>query len=134
MLPKVFDKGTAHPDIAVHGDARDDADFTGDGDRVRYVVDAGGAAAPFTVEATLLFQPIGFRWADNLRAYDAAEPARFVKYFDAMASETAASLSRAAATVGSAPIPQAPLSAPAAPDGPAPHPRRTSRPSPPPRR
>jgi len=95
LLPKGFDKATAHADIAVHGDAREDADFTGDGDRVRYVVDTAGASAPFTVEATLLFQPIGFRWADNLRAYQAAEPMRFVKYFDAMSGESAATVARA---------------------------------------
>jgi len=99
LLPKGFDKGTAHADIAVHGDAREDTDFTAEGDRIRYVVDASGAAAPFTVEATLLFQPIGFRWADNLRPYKADEPARFVKYFDAMSAETAAILSRATASV-----------------------------------
>jgi hypothetical protein len=98
LLPKGFDKATAQADIAVHGDARDDADFTGDGDRVRYVIDVGGAAGPFSIDATLLFQPIGFRWADNLRAYKAGEPSRFVTFFDQMSRQTAAPLSRAAAT------------------------------------
>ena len=99
LLPAGFDKRTAHADIAVHGEARDDADFTAEGDRVRYVVDVDAASAPFTVEATLLFQPIGFRWADNLRAYQADEPSRFVKYYDAMSSASAATLTRAATTV-----------------------------------
>ena len=99
LLPKGFDKATAHPDVAVHGEARDDADFDGDGDRVRYVIDVGAAATPLTIEVTLLFQPIGFRWADNLRAYKADEPSRFVTYFDAMAAESAATLSRAETTV-----------------------------------
>ena len=38
LLPRGFDKATAAPDIAVHGGAARDADFTGGGDRVRYVV------------------------------------------------------------------------------------------------
>ena len=36
LLPHGFDKRTAEPDIAVHGAALDDPDFTGAGDRVRY--------------------------------------------------------------------------------------------------
>ena len=38
LLPRGFDKATAVPDIAVHGDAARDADFTDAGDRVRYIV------------------------------------------------------------------------------------------------
>ena len=41
---------------------------------------------PFAVEAELLYQPIGYRWAHNLEKYDAPEPKRFVNYFNAMAS------------------------------------------------
>ncbi len=69
------------PTVAVHGDAAADADFIGGGDRVRYSVDAGSTAAgPFTITAKLWFQPIGYRWAVNLRGYDAPEPRRFVRY------------------------------------------------------
>ena len=99
ILPHGFDKGTAHADVAVHGTARDDADFTGGGDRVQYLVDVRGASGPLTVEADLLYQPIGFRWAENLRGYNAAEPSRFVKYYDAMAPDSAATLSRATISV-----------------------------------
>ena len=38
LLPHGFDKQTADKDIAVLGDAADDANFTGAGDRVRYSV------------------------------------------------------------------------------------------------
>ena len=99
LLPRGFEKARAHADVAVHGDARDDEDFTGDGDRVQYQVDVSAASGALTVEAALLFQPIGFRWAENLRAYEAAEPARFVKYFDSMAAESATTLSQATARV-----------------------------------
>ncbi|HUE90225.1 MAG TPA: hypothetical protein VMO26_29430 [Vicinamibacterales bacterium] len=66
------------PDVAVHGDAMSDPDF-GVGDIVRYSVDVSRAQGPFTVDAQLWYQPIAYRWADNLRTYDAFEPQRFVR-------------------------------------------------------
>jgi hypothetical protein len=91
LLPRGFDKATAHPDIAVHGEARNDATFTGDGDRVRYFLPA--ATADIHVE--LRYQPIAFRWAHNLRAYDAPEPRRFVDYFTAMATDSSVVVAQA---------------------------------------
>lgn len=99
LLPRGFDKATAGPDIAVHGGAREDADFTAGSDRVEYAIDVSGTQGALTVEAELLFQPIGFRWAENLRAYTGTEPARFTKYYDAMSGGTAAPLARATVTV-----------------------------------
>jgi hypothetical protein len=55
-------------------------------------------AGPYGVEVLLRFQPIGFRWADNLRGFGAAETARFVSYFDSMAGQSSAVLARAAFT------------------------------------
>ncbi len=96
LLPRGFDKRTADPDIAVHGGALDDADFAGGSDRTRYSVSVAGARGPFVVEAELLYQPIGFRWANNLKPYAAAaEPKRFVGYYDEMASASATTLARA---------------------------------------
>lgn len=91
LLPRGFDKATAHADIAVHGGARGDADFTAAGDRVRYRVGVAGAAGPFTVEVELRYQAIGYRWASNLENYDAPEPKRFVGYYRAM-SQSASEL------------------------------------------
>jgi hypothetical protein len=99
LLPDGFDKATAPPDIAVHGAAASDADFAGGADRVRYAVPIGQATGPFRVNVQLYYQPIGFRWADNLRAYDAFETRRFVRYWDAMSGASAVSLAGAAATV-----------------------------------
>ena len=65
------------------GAAAADADFTGSGDRVRYRVPMSD---PGTIEVELRYQPIGFRWARNLAAYDAPEPRRFVDYYDEMAA------------------------------------------------
>jgi len=95
LLPRGFDKRTAEPDVAVHGGALDDPDFIGASDRVRYAVDVAGARGPFSVAAELLYQPIGFRWANNLKTYNAAEPRRFTGYFDAMAASSVAALARA---------------------------------------
>jgi hypothetical protein len=94
LLPRGFDKGTAEPDIAVIGEAAADADFTGGGDRVRYSVPVSERDGPFQVEAELLYQPIGFRWAHNLRPYDASEPKRFVEYYQAMSTSATATLAR----------------------------------------
>lgn len=95
LLPSGFKKETAEPDIAVVGDASDDPNFTDAGDLVQYSVNTGDAQGPFRVEVELWYQPIGFRWAHNLSPYKAAEPQRFVGYYDSMASATAVVLARA---------------------------------------
>ena len=63
LLPRGFDKQTAAAEIAVFGGAAADPDFTGEADRVRYRVVAAGAAS---VQVELRYQPIGYRWAQNL--------------------------------------------------------------------
>jgi hypothetical protein len=98
LLPRGFDKNTAEPDVAVHGEALDDPDFGAAGDRVRYVVPIGSAAGPFTVVAELLYQPIGFRWASNLKPYNAGEPQRFTGFYAAMASTATTTLAKTSVT------------------------------------
>jgi hypothetical protein len=99
LLPRGFDKRTAHADVAVHGEAAHDDDFKAGGDRVRYVVDVGEVRGPFTIEAALRYQPVAYRWARNLARYDAPEIARFVSCFDGMASGSTADIATAAVTV-----------------------------------
>jgi hypothetical protein len=94
LLPHGFDKASAPKDIAVAGDAASDANFTGAGDRVRYSIAVSGQG-PFTIEAELLYQPVGYRWANNLKKYDAFEPRRFNGYYDAMGPATTALLAAA---------------------------------------
>jgi hypothetical protein len=98
LLPKGFDKRTAGMDVAVWGGALDDADFTAGGDRVRYSIEIGGAKGPFRIEAELCFQPIAYRWAMNLKHYDAAEPRRFTGNYEAMAPASAIVIARADAS------------------------------------
>jgi hypothetical protein len=86
ILPTGFDKQKAEADVAVHGEALPDGDFVDGSDRVRLRVPVGQGAAPFKVEAELLYQPIGFRWADNLRGIDAPEPRVFTRAYTALAA------------------------------------------------
>jgi len=95
LLPDGFDKQTADKDVAVIGEALNDPGFTGGIHRIRYWASFGAAAGPFTIDAELWFQPIGVRWANNLKLYNLAdEPRRFNTYFDSMQSSTAALLAR----------------------------------------
>jgi hypothetical protein len=99
LLPRGFDKTRVPADVAVHGDAVTDADFIASRDRVHYDIPLGDANGPLTVTVRLWFQPIGFRWAENFRGYDAPEPRRFVRYWDAMAASSATVVADAVATV-----------------------------------
>jgi hypothetical protein len=97
LLPRGFEKTTADKDIAVVGDASQDPDFGAAGDRLRYSVGVEGSDGPWHIDVELRFQSIGFRWADNLRKYDAPEPRRFVTYYDAMSTVSSEILARASA-------------------------------------
>jgi hypothetical protein len=89
LLPRGFHKETAPPDIAVYGDALADPRFSDHGHIVRYSVDVGNSVGPFEVDVELWYQPIGYRWANNLKGYDADEPHRFTGYYDSMGTGTA---------------------------------------------
>lgn len=98
LLPRGFDKATAPTGIAVQGSAATDVDFAGGRDRVRYLVQTGNAAGPFTVRAELRYQSIGYRWAENLRRYKSMETERFVRYYDSLADTSSVALAEASAT------------------------------------
>ena len=95
LLPRGFDKATAEADIAVRGGAANDRDFAGGGDRVRYRIPTGGSTGPFTTDVELRYQPISYRWAHNLSAYDAPEPKRWVGYYDQLSPGSSTVLARA---------------------------------------
>jgi hypothetical protein len=97
LLPSGFNKQSAEADIAVVGRAAADENFTGKGSVVHYVVPVGYAPGPFRVDAELWYQPIGYRWAHNLGAYHAAEPQRWVRYYEQAARESAIVLASAEA-------------------------------------
>jgi hypothetical protein len=95
LLPNGFDKASADPIVAVHGEAERDDDFTGGGDRTRYSLPVGDAAGPLQADVELMFQPIAYRWSMNLKKYDAAETKRFVGYYEQTAPSSAVSLGAA---------------------------------------
>lgn len=100
LLPRGFDKQTAEADVAVHGSAATDTDFAAGGDRVRYRVDLGAASrGPLRVAVELLYQSIGYRWAENLRGYDSSETRRFVRYYSDNAAASASRLAAAATEI-----------------------------------
>ena len=63
------------------------------------MVQVGSAPGPLHVEATLWYQPIGYRWARNLAEYPTEESALFGGYVDSMAASSAALVARDAVTV-----------------------------------
>ena len=87
LLPSGFEKAAQYEDIAVRGGAREDDDFQGGGDEIQYIVNVGSTEGPFTVTVELLYQSIGYRWAENLRKYDAPEIDRFMGYYDAVPNQ-----------------------------------------------
>jgi hypothetical protein len=98
LLPRGFDKQTAGWDIAVKGEAAQDPDFGDRGDSIRYSVTVDDAQGPFQVEVELWYQPISYRWAHNLRSYDAFEPKRFFGYYETMSPSSGIMLVRTSAT------------------------------------
>lgn len=86
LLPAGFNKSTAPPQVAVHGEAATDENFVGGEDRVTYRVLLDKITGPLEVEAELVYQTLGFRWAHNLREFDDPEQApeivRFLKYYE----------------------------------------------------
>ncbi|MCW9705708.1 hypothetical protein [Fodinibius salsisoli] len=95
ILPDGFDKITAEDEISVQGPAMGDLDFIGGSDQVTYRVDIEGIKGMLQVKAELWYQPIGFRWAQNLTPYDSPETNRFVDYYDSMSGESAVKLAGA---------------------------------------
>ncbi|HKL27564.1 MAG TPA: hypothetical protein VJ910_15170 [Desulfuromonadales bacterium] len=91
--PRGFDKDAVPEDVAVQGKAFRDADFQAGQDEIRYSIPLEGQG-PYMVEAELWYQPIAFRWARNLAAYQAAEARRFVAYYQGMADQSAVRLAR----------------------------------------
>lgn len=101
ILPDGFDKKAASADIAVHGKAMGDANFTAGSSTTQYAVSTHGAAGPFRISAELIYQPVGYRWAHNLASYKAEEPQRFVHEYEQAAANSALVLAHAEASSGS---------------------------------
>ena len=99
ILPAGFDKQSAPPDVAVHGEAAADPDFTAGSSTTHYAIATGSTAGPFHIAVELIYQPVGFRWAQNLAPYKADEPQRFVHYYTQAAAHSAIVLAKSETTV-----------------------------------
>jgi hypothetical protein len=86
LLPEGFDKATAEEDIAANGAAAEDNDFVGGSDCLNYLVSVKEHKGPFQVNVELWYQPIGYRWAQNLKQQNGAEIDRFVSYYTEFSS------------------------------------------------
>ncbi len=84
LLPSGFEKSAPYEDIAVRGEAREDVNFVGGGDEVEFIAQVGNGAGPFTVQVELLYQSVGFRWAENLNAIDDPIIANFGDFYEAV--------------------------------------------------
>ncbi len=80
LLPLGFDKASASADIAVIGAAEQDASFIAGGDTTRYQIDVSGLNGPFSVQAELVYQTIGYRWGEKFRAEENPEGSEFYRY------------------------------------------------------
>src|SRR5215831_646702 len=99
LLPKGFDKHKVEQEIAPQGGAASDDNFTSSGDKIRYSFPLSNAQGPFRLEAEFWFQPISFRWANNLKPYsDAMEPRRFIGYYNSMSTGSAVLIGKVSAT------------------------------------
>ena len=58
-------------------------------------MNVGSARPPYRVIAELWYQPIGYRWAQNLGEYDTEETDQFTGFFNGVASASRAQLARA---------------------------------------
>ncbi|HUX06780.1 MAG TPA: hypothetical protein VMX35_05645 [Acidobacteriota bacterium] len=82
LLPAGFDKAKAGDEIAVHGNAENDGDFTGGSDTLTYRVDVSGHSGPFDITANLLYQSVSYRFVKDLRSDRTAEIKAFTSYYD----------------------------------------------------
>ena len=82
LLPEGFDISAASPDIAPYGAVLGDQDFSAGRDTVIYQIETGQVAGTLTVFVELLYQSIGYRWAENLRVYDTSEANQFFAMYD----------------------------------------------------
>ncbi|MDF7826723.1 multiheme c-type cytochrome [Pontiellaceae bacterium B12227] len=98
LLPNGFDPVSAHPDIAVVGEASSDSDFIGGGDLITYKVNTESHLGPYDVSVELLYQPASWAFVQDLAADSSDEIGRFTGYYSG-ADHTPAMLVTNSATI-----------------------------------
>lgn len=82
LLPKGFDKHTVPNKIKVQGKANSDKDFTGGSDSLQFAIQ-NMTEKEYTVEAELIYQTLGYAFAQDLFTDQAKEVGRFKQMFNA---------------------------------------------------
>lgn len=82
LLPPGFDKARAPNDIQVVGEALRDADFIGGGDDIHFKL-AGLTGKSYTISAQLIYQTLGYAFAQDMFSDPAPEVTQFKQMFNA---------------------------------------------------
>ena len=83
LLPAGADKAALPPDVGVYGAAADDLNFAGGSDAVTYRVSLEGATGALTVAAELLYQPLSYRFVQDMLVDGGAAAERFGGFYEA---------------------------------------------------
>lgn len=81
VLPAGAEKATLPRDVAVYGQAADDANFLGGSDLVTYRMEVGDAAGPLTMSAKLLYEPLSYQFVADLLTEGTELTERFGRYY-----------------------------------------------------
>ncbi|MCK5889348.1 MAG: hypothetical protein KAG19_05340 [Methylococcales bacterium] len=81
LLPNGFDKNTAPRIVKVHGKAATDNDFIGGGDSVKFKI-PHLAENEYTIQAELIYQTLGYAFAQDLFKDKGNEISRFKQMFN----------------------------------------------------
>ncbi|MBN1265448.1 MAG: hypothetical protein JXA25_08140 [Anaerolineales bacterium] len=84
LLPAGFNLDRAYRDFAIYSEAAEDENFLGGEDHIRYLFDTRGFNEPFTVQAELLFQPVGYRWITDMSGVEAQGSQQFLSYTESI--------------------------------------------------
>lgn len=82
ILPNGTDKASLPADIAVYGAASEDANFIGGSDMITYQIDVSDAQGPFTFQAELFYEPLSYRFMQDMFTDDTPEIERFEGYYE----------------------------------------------------
>jgi hypothetical protein len=84
LLPSGADKANLPAEVAVYGEAFEDPNFIGGGDMITYQIDVSSAQGPFTFSAELLYEPLSYRFVQDLLLDETAEIEIFAGYYGEM--------------------------------------------------